>query len=98
MVAVFVTFKYGGDFNASKIAKIAENAKGKFENMSGLRSKLFTIDPDRREARNVYVWDSEDAAKAFFSEELLGIVTGLYGVRPTVDFVEVAALVDNHTK
>jgi len=43
----------------------------------------------------VYVWQSEDAARAFFNEELLQRVTGLYGVRPSIAFVEIAALVDN---
>ena len=53
------------------------------------------IDPSKREAVNFYVWDSEDAARAFFSDEMLDRVTGLYGVRPTVDFVQIAALVEN---
>jgi hypothetical protein len=63
--------------------------------MPGLHSKLFTIDTERREARNVYLWDSESAARAFFTEELTHRVTGLYGVRPTIEFVEIAGLVDN---
>jgi hypothetical protein len=41
------------------------------------------------------VWDSEDAAKAFFTEEILQRVTDIYGVRPTVEFVQIAALVEN---
>jgi hypothetical protein len=49
----------------------------------------------KREATNFYVWDSEDAAKAFFTDEFLERVTGLYGVRPTVEFVQIAALVEN---
>ena len=44
---------------------------------------------------NFYVWESEDAARSFFSEELRKGVTGLYGVAPTIDFVEIAQLVDN---
>ena len=44
---------------------------------------------------NVYVWESETAARAYFTEELTERVTGLYGVRPRIDFVEIAALVDN---
>lgn len=63
--------------------------------MSGLRSKAFTLNHEAREAVNFYVWNSEQAAKMFFSEELLQRVTGLYGVRPTVAFVEVASWVDN---
>jgi heme-degrading monooxygenase HmoA len=95
MIGVFVTFRYGSDFDAAKIRKIAETARTRFEGMPGLRSKTFTINPEGREAVNVYVWDSEDAAKAFFNEELVQRVTGLYGVRPSIAFVEIATLVDN---
>jgi hypothetical protein len=95
MIGVFVTFRYGDDFDEPGLRKIAEGARAKFEGMPGLRSKAFTIEPGKREARNFYVWDSEDAARAFFTDELLKFVTGLYGVRPSVDFVEIAALVEN---
>jgi hypothetical protein len=44
---------------------------------------------------NFYVWESADAAKTFFSEEMRERVTGLYGVAPTIDFVEIAQSVDN---
>ena len=50
---------------------------------------------ERGEAVNFYVWESAEAAHAFFTEELLERVTGLYGVRPSVEYVELAALVDN---
>ena len=49
----------------------------------------------KREATNFYVWESEDAAKAFFTDELVERVTALYGVRPTVEFVQIATLVEN---
>ena len=75
--------------------KIAETARARFEGMPGLRSKAFTVNPRKREATNFYVWDSEDAARAFFTDELLQRVTALYGVRPSVEFVEIAALVEN---
>jgi heme-degrading monooxygenase HmoA len=95
MIAVWVTFRYEGDFNAEKLRKIAEGARPKFENMPGLRAKTFTLRPEKREAVNFYVWDSADAAKAFFSERLLESVTALYGVRPNVEYGEVAAHVSN---
>jgi hypothetical protein len=63
--------------------------------MHGLRSKTFTFNPEAREAINFYVWDSEEAARAFFSPQLTEMVIGLYGVAPDVRFVEIAALVDN---
>ncbi len=63
--------------------------------MPELRLKVFTVDEDHKRATNVYVWDSETAARSFFTQELTEFVTGLYGVRPRIEFVEIAALVDN---
>jgi hypothetical protein len=95
MVAVFVTFQYGSDFNEAKVRNIAQQASGKFQGMPQLRSKAFTMRPEAKSATNVYVWDSEEAAKAFFTDELVERVTGLYGMRPHVEFAQVAALVEN---
>ena len=95
MIGVFVTFRYGDNFNEQAVRKIAEAARARFEGMPGLRSKAFTINSGKREATNFYVWDSEDAAKTFFTDALLERVTGLYGVRPNVEFVQIAALVEN---
>ena len=77
MIGVFVTFRYGDNFDERAVRKIAETARAKFEGMPGLRPKAFTLNPGKREASNFYVWESEDAAKAFFTNELLERVTGL---------------------
>jgi len=95
MIGVFVTFRYRDNFDEQAVRKIAETARARFEGMPGLRSKAFTLNARKREATNFYVWDSADAAKAFFTDALLERVTGLYGVRPDVEFVEIAALVEN---
>ena len=95
MIGVFVTFRYGDKFDEQAVRKIAETACVKFEGMPGLRSKAFTLNSAKREAANFYVWDSEDAAKAFFTDQLLERLAGLYGVRPSVDFVQIATLVEN---
>jgi hypothetical protein len=41
------------------------------------------------------VWESEVVARQFFSDQLLARVTGLYGVRPQVEFAEIVEMVDN---
>jgi hypothetical protein len=94
MIAVFVTFN-SDSFDEARVRKVAEDVKGKFEGLANLRNKFFTLDEKKYHARNVYVWDSEDAARQFFSDELLERVTGLYGVRPQIEFAEVLELVDN---
>ena len=95
LIGAVVTFRFGNQFDEQAVRKIAESARAGFEGMPGLRSKVFTFNPAKREAANFYVWDSEDAAKAFFTDQLLERVTGLYGVRPTVEMVQIATLVEN---
>lgn len=95
MIGAFVTFRYTDNFDEQAARKIAETARARFEGMPGLRSKAFTVDSEKRKATNFYVWDSEDAARAFFTDALLERVTTLYGVRPDVELVQIAALVEN---
>jgi hypothetical protein len=95
MHCVIVEFQYGEDFDRAHLAEIAREARGRFEGMPTLRQKAFTIDEQDRRATNVYLWESEDAARGFFNDELVAFVTELYGVRPTLTFGEVAELVDN---
>ena len=66
-----------------------------FEGMPGVRYKFFTFDEKQQRATNFYVWESKEAAEAFFSDELRERVTGLYGVAPALEFVEIAGIVDN---
>lgn len=96
MTGVFVTFPLADRFDETTVRSIAETARSRFEGMPGLRSKAFTINASSREAINFYVWDSDEAAKAFFTEDMHERVTKLYGIRPRIDFVRVAALVENH--
>jgi len=95
MIGVNVIFDYDGDFDRSRVVEVAENARGMFEGMPDLRFKFFTFDEKEQRATNFYVWESKDAAEAFFSEELRQRVAGLYGVAPNIEFVEIAQIVDN---
>ena len=95
MIGVNVAFEYKGDFDRSRVVEVAANARGMFEGMSGLRFKFFTFDEKEQRASNFYVWESQEAADAFFTEELRERVTGLYGVPPTIEYVEIAQIVDN---
>jgi heme-degrading monooxygenase HmoA len=95
MIGVVVTFHYGDNFDEPTVRKIAETAREWFKGMPGLRSKAFTLNSGKREAVNFYVWDSEEAAKEFFTDELLERVAGLYGVRPSIEFVQIVTLVEN---
>lgn len=95
MIGVSVVFDYDGDFDRSRVITVAKNARTMFEGLPGLRFKFFTLDEKQKQAVNVYVWDSTEAAEAFFTDELRERVTGLYGVAPTISYLEIAEFVDN---
>jgi hypothetical protein len=95
MIGVYVTFDYEGDFDRARVTKVAEEARGMFEGMPDLRWKFFTFDEKEQRATNFYVWDTREAAERFFTDDLRARVTGLYGVAPTIDYVEIAQVVDN---
>jgi hypothetical protein len=95
MIAVFITFRYGEDFSAAKVRQLAEDSRGKFEGMPGLRRKLFSISPELQEARNVYVWDDPEAARSFFTPKNRDYIAARYGVQPIIEYAEVCALVEN---
>ena len=96
MIGVVVTFDYDdGEFDQSRVEKIAAEARAMFEGMPGLTTKFFTFDKKQGRALNFYVWDSREAAEQFFSADLRDRVTGLYGVVPSIAFVEIAEIVDN---
>ena len=95
MIGVRVNFKYEGEFDRARVTGVADKARAKFEGMPGLRFKFFTFDEAAGSASNFYVWESEEAAHDFFSDELREQVTDLYGVAPTIEFVEIAQIVDN---
>ena len=95
MIGVILTFRYDDGFDEQAVREIAKTGKDRFEGMPSLRLKSFTINSEERTAMNFYVWDSAEAARAFFSDAVRERVTGLYGVRPSIEFVEIAALVVN---
>ena len=95
MIGVYVTFQYSGDFDRDRVINVADKARSMFEGMPGLRFKFFTFDETHERARNFYVWESRETAEAFFTDELRERVTDLYGVAPSIDFVDIAQVVDN---
>ena len=98
VIGVNVTFDYDGDFDRDRVLNVADKARAMFEGIAGLRVKFVTLNDMRQRATNFYVWDSREAAQGFFTDELREWVTGLYGVPPSIEFVEIAQIVDNSNR
>ncbi|MFJ6934697.1 hypothetical protein [Streptomyces sp. NPDC101132] len=95
MIGVLVTFTQTDKFDRSTLARIADELRGPFEGMAGLRFKSFMLDEDGVRARNFYVWDDEEKGRSFFTEQIIDKVTGIYGVPPQIEFLDIVGLVDN---
>ena len=95
MIGVNVNVDCTGSFDRARVIKIASDFRGMFEGMPGLRSKVFTFDEKQQRVANYYIWDSREAAESFFTDELREQVTDLYGAAPSIEWVEIAAIVDN---
>ncbi len=95
MIGTFVTLRYPDGIDRSRVLKVAAESKGMFDGMPGLRSKAFTLDEEHDQAVNMYLWDSEEAARGFFTDDVTALITDVYGVPPTIQHVEILAVVDN---
>lgn len=95
MIGVLVTFNGTENFDRAILTKIADESRGMFEGMPGLRSKAFTVSDDGLQAKNFYVWDDEEKARSFFTDELVEQVKGVYSVQPTIEYLDVLGFVDN---
>ena len=98
MIGVFLTFRYADNFDEKAVRHIADAAQARFKGMAGLRSKAFTVNPSKREAVNFYIWESEDAARAFFTDTQISRIADHYKVCPSLEFVQIAALVENQAE
>jgi hypothetical protein len=94
-VVAFVRLHFPDGIDRALVRSIALGARSMFEGRPALRSKFFTVCGDTREVVNVYLWESERAARAFFTKPLLALVGERYGVSPRVEFGEIDAIVDN---
>jgi hypothetical protein len=95
MIGTIVKLSYPDGIDRSRVLKVAAESKRMFDGMPGLRRKVFMLDEQHDEAVNVYLWDSEEAARGFFTDDVTSLITDVYGVAPTIRHVEILAVVDN---
>ena len=79
-----VTWTYAAppDLNESAIRKQFDNVAGNYLGVRGLIRKYFGFSGDARSVIGIYLWETKDAADAFYSEEWLAGVTERWGAAP----------------
>ena len=96
MIATIVTFRHSADaYDRARFEAINRTTAPKYEGLEGLVGKAYWYDNDVCENGGIYVWTSREAAEATHDEAHLQRLTELYGVRPTVRWLDVPVFVDN---
>src|SRR5262245_23632487 len=95
MIGVIVTIGPADALTRERASAAAKQAAPMFDGMDGLQSKVFMWNDETGTVTNTYVWESEQAARAFFTPGLKAQIVELWGAEPHVQFAEVSALVDN---
>jgi len=95
MFSTIVHFNFKDDMPIDKVRGIATGSSARFKGMQDLKLKAYTINAEANTATNFYLWHSEEAARAFFTDETIAYVAGVYGADVSVEFVELAELVEN---
>jgi hypothetical protein len=95
VIGVFVEMDYNGEMDRDRVLNVATDAHPMFVGMPGLQFKFFTLDAAAGRATNFYVWNSRADAEHFLTEDVRRQIAALYGVEPTITYVDIAQIVNN---
>lgn len=96
MIATIVTFHHSpGAYDRPRFEAINRSTAPKYEGLVGLVSKAYWYDDDARENGGIYLWESRAAAEATHDGAHLSRLEAIYGVRPTVRYLDVPVFVNN---
>ena len=82
MYCVTWTYAAPPDLNERAIRDQFDNVAGNYLGVPGLIRKYFGFSDDARSVIGIYLWETKDAADAFYSDEWLRGVTERWGAAP----------------
>jgi hypothetical protein len=98
ILATIVTFRHTeAGYDRARLEAINRSTAPKYENLPGLVSKAYWYDDSARENGGLYLWSSREAAEATHDLPHLDRLEELYGVRPSVRWLDVPVFVNNAT-
>jgi hypothetical protein len=95
LITVVTRFPLPAGVTPNQILTAFEEAAPKFRNVPGLLRKQFLRAKDCRTAGGVYLWNDEQAARAFMSERVLPMIRAKFQVEPTIEFYDSPVIVEN---
>jgi hypothetical protein len=82
MYCVTWTYEVPPELDEATIRRQFETVAGNYLGVPGLIRKYFGFSPNASSVVGIYLWDSKDAADAFYSNEWIDGVTNRWGAMP----------------
>jgi hypothetical protein len=95
MHTVFVKFALPKPIPRAALLERFKKSEANFRGLPKLIRKYFCYDEASHTGHSVYLWESEDDARAFFSEEFVTGFAGKFGCTPELTFVDTLMVIDN---
>lgn len=98
MIATLLTFRHTeATYDRARLEAISHSTAPKYHGLPGLIVKTYWYDDANREHGGFYVWESRQHAEATHTDEHRERLALLYGVAPTVRYLDAPILVNNTT-
>ena len=82
MYCVLWTYAVPAKLNEPAIRELFESVAGNYLGVPGLVRKYFGFNDDATEVIGIYLWETKEAADAFYSDEWMAGVTERWGAAP----------------
>jgi hypothetical protein len=95
MITAIVRFPLPAAVTADQYRAMCRHAAPDFRTPGGLLSKQFLLTEDGRGGGGVYLWESREAAEAFYTAGFRALIRERFGVEPQITYFETPVVVDN---
>ena len=97
MITALVQFKLPQPLSREKAREIFSGTAPKYRQIHGLVRKYYLLSQDGETAGGVYLWNSQENAERFYTDEWKKFIFDKYGALPSVTYFESPVIVDNVT-
>ena len=95
MITAIVQFPLPSGTTLEQARDAFEGSAPKYRGLAGLVRKYYLFNSDTRVGGGCYLWESREAAEAFYDDAWKRFIFERYGAEPNITMFETPVIVDN---